>query len=78
MTDQTVNRILKYCMALEGTDDMEQAYKIAKLCQFIHDGKPTRTGKIVDTLLQADEDVTYLKVKQVIERLEISEKDKGV
>ena len=47
-------------MALEGTDDMKQAYKIAKLCQSIHDGKPTRTGRIVDTFLQADEGVTFI------------------
>ena len=61
-------------MALEGTDDMEQACKITKLCQFIHDGKLTRTGRIVDMLLQADKDVTYVKVKPVIERLDISKK----
>ena len=60
MGDRSVHRILNYCMALESTDDMKQAYKIAKLCQSIHDGKPTRTGRIVDTFLQADEGVTFI------------------
>ena len=61
-------------MTLEDVDHMGQVYKITKLCQLLHDRKPTRTETIVDTLLQADKDVTYIEVKQVIERLDISKK----
>ena len=75
MISQTIKLILQHCKQLEGTDDDERALEIAQICEFIHNGEPTRTGRIVATLLQSNEEVTYFKVKQISELLGNSEEN---
>ncbi len=75
MINQTIKLILQHCKQLEGTDDEERALEIAQICEFIHNGEPTRTGRIVASLLQSNEQVTYFKVKQISELLGKSEEN---
>ena len=75
MISQTIKLILQHCKQLEGTDDDERGLEIAQICEFIHNGEPTRTGRIVAALLQSNEEVTYFKVKQISELLGKSEEN---
>ena len=75
MISQTIKLILQHCKQLEGTDDDERGLEIAQICEFIHNGEPTRTGRIVAALLQSNEEVTYFKVKQISELLDKSEEN---
>ena len=61
--------IIRHCMATEGTADAEYALQVARLKNFIIDGTPTRAGRIVATLMQANEEVDDFKIKQISERL---------
>ena len=45
------------------TDNNARALEIAQICEFMREGGPTRAGKTVATLLKANEEVTYFKVK---------------
>ena len=65
----TEKLIIRHCMATEGTADAEYALQVARLKNFIIDGTPTRAGRIVATLMQANEEVDDFKIKQISERL---------
>ena len=53
--------IMRHCMATEGTTDADYAMQIARLKDFIRNGTPTRAGRIVATLMQANEALANLK-----------------
>ena len=75
MGSHTKNLILLYCKQVEGTDDDDRALQLAQTCNFICDGEPTREGRVVATLVQSNEEVTYFKVKQICELLDKSDKN---
>ena len=75
MINETVKLILQHCKQLEGTDDDDRALELAYICEFMCNGEPTRIGRIVATLLQSNQEVTYFKVKQISELLEQSNKN---
>ena len=75
MINETVKLILQHCKQLEGTDDDDRALELAYICEFMCNGEPTRTGRIIATLLQSNQEVTYFKVKQISELLEQSNKN---
>lgn len=62
--------IMRHCMATEGTTDADYAMQIARLKDFIRNGTPTRAGRIVATLMQANEAVDEFKIRQISERLD--------
>ena len=65
--------ILRHCMATEDTADADYALQVARLKDFIRNGTPTRAGRIVATLMQANEKVDDFKIKQISERLDAEE-----
>ena len=75
MIKETVKLILQHCKQLEGTDDDDRALELAYICEFMCNGEPTRTGRIIATLLQSNQEVTYFKVKQISELLEQTNKN---
>ena len=75
MINETVKLILQHCKQLEGTDDDDRALELAYICEFMCNGEPTRTGRIIATLLQSNQEVTYFKVKQISELLGNSEEN---
>ena len=50
-------------MATDRTGDANYAWEIAGYLDLIRDGKPTRDGRIVATLMHSNKEVTYEKVK---------------
>ena len=52
-------------MATDRTGDANYAWEIAGYLDLIRDGKPTRDGRIVATLMHSNKEVTYEKVKQI-------------
>ena len=56
-------------MATEGTADAEYAMQVAKLKDFIRNGTPTQAGRIIATLMEANEEVDEFKIRQIRERL---------
>ena len=75
MINQTVRLILQHCKQLEDTDDEDRALELAYVCEFMCDGEPTRTGRIVATLLQSNQEVTYFKVRRLSELLDKFDKN---
>ena len=69
--------ILRHCMATEGTADAEYALEVAKLKDFIRNGSPTTAGRIVATLMQANEDVDEFKIRQISERLDAKDQEES-
>ena len=71
LTDFHVERlIIRHCMATEGTADVEYAMQVAKLEDFIRNGTPTQAGRILATLMEANEEVDEFKIRQISERLD--------
>ena len=71
LTDFQVERlIIRHCMTTEGTTDAEYAMQVAKLKDFIRNGTPTQAGRIIATLMEANEEVDEFKIKQISERLD--------
>ena len=66
---QAEQLILRHCMATEGTADAEYAMQVAKLKDFIRNGTPTQAGRIIATLMEANEEVDEFKIRQIRERL---------
>ena len=57
--------ILRHCMAIEKSMSVATARKTAEFCGLIQDGKPTRDGRIVATLMHSQEDICYEKVRRI-------------
>ena len=68
---QTIQLIIRHCMKVEGIFDEEVALQTAKKKDFIVHGQATRAGRIVAALVQADEDVTEFKIRQISDRLDV-------
>ena len=66
--------ILQYCKQVENTGDDCRALQLAQTCNFMWDGEPTREGRVVASVVQSNEEVTYYKVKQICELLDKSDK----
>ena len=76
LTDFHVERlIIRHCMTTEGTTDAEYAMQVAKLKDFIRNGTPTQAGRIIATLMEANEEVDEFKIKQISERLEADDQE---
>ena len=61
--------ILRYCMSMEDTSDVVYGREIAEFCGLFEEGKPTRDGYVLATLMRSDEKVSYEKVKRISARL---------
>lgn len=70
----TIQLIIRHCMKVEGIFDEEVALQTAKKKDFINHGQATRAGRIVAALVEADEDVTDFKIRQISERLDVSDR----
>ena len=76
LTDFHVERlIIRHCMITEGTADAEYAMQVAKLKDFIRNGTPTQAGRIIATLMEANEEVDEFKIKQISERLDSDDQE---
>lgn len=71
---QTIQLIIRHCMKVEGIFDEEVALQTAKKKDFIVHGQATRAGRIVAALVQADEDVTEFKIRQISDRLDVPDR----
>ena len=69
--------IMRHCMATENTTDADYAMQVARLKDFIRNGTPTRAGRIVATLMQANEVVDDFKIRQINERLDKEEEEQA-
>ena len=69
MINQTIKLILQHCKQLDPTDDDGRALEIDQICSFIHNAELTHTCRIVAALLQSNEPMRYIKVKQISEPL---------
>ena len=56
-------------MSMEDTSDKNYGREIAKFCDLLKEGKPTRDGYVLATLMRSDEKVSYEKVKRISARL---------
>ena len=56
-------------MSMEDTSDAVYGREIAEFCGLLEDGKPTRDGYVLATLMRSDEQVSYEKVKRISARL---------
>ena len=56
-------------MSMEDTSDAVYGREIAEFCGLLEDGKPTREGYVLATLMRSDEQVSYEKVKRISARL---------
>ena len=56
-------------MATEGTVNAEYAIQVAKLKYFIRNNTPTQAGRIIATLMKANEELDDFKIRQISERL---------
>ena len=56
-------------MATEGTVNTEYAIQVAKLKYFIRNNTPTQAGRIIATLMKANEELDDFKIRQISERL---------
>lgn len=56
-------------MSMENTSDAVYGREIAELCGLLKQGKPTRDGYVLATLMRSDEEVSYEKVKRISARL---------
>ncbi|MAI57557.1 MAG: hypothetical protein CML56_00975 [Rhodobacteraceae bacterium] len=61
-------------MSTEGTTDADYAMQVARLKDFIRNGTPTRAGRIVATLMQANEVIDEFKIRQISQRLDEDER----
>ncbi len=66
--------IMRHCMSTEGTTDADYAMQVARLKDFIRNGTPTRAGRIVATLMQANEVIDEFKIRQISQRLDEDER----
>ena len=56
-------------MSMEDTSDAVYGREIAEFCGLLENGKPTRDGYVLATLMRSDEQVSYEKVKRISARL---------
>ena len=56
-------------MSMEDTSDAAYGREIAEFCGLLEEGKPTRDGYVLATLMRSDEKVSYEKVKRISARL---------
>ncbi len=56
-------------MNMEDTSDVVYGREIAEFCGLLEEGKPTRDGYVLATLMRSDEKVSYEKVKRISARL---------
>ena len=56
-------------MSMEDTTDAVYGQEIAEFCGLLEEGKPTRDGYVLATLMRSDEKVSYEKVKRISARL---------
>ena len=76
LTDFHIERlIIRHCMATEGTADAVYALEVAKLKDFIRNGTPTQAGRIIASLMEANERVDEFKIRQISERLDADDQE---
>ena len=56
-------------MSMEDTTDAVYGREIAEFCGLLEEGRPTRDGYVLATLMRSDEKVSYEKVKRISARL---------